>query len=140
MAMTETNLKYLLTSALLHKDPSHPFRPIDRAVRLGVSRASVSRMLLEFVKEGLLSQKVHSYQLSERGRRMLGEALDHYDTYHAFCTNVRKLSAFDAPECRIALLCNVETRILQHLSQRIRECTNLDRPGYKKCPLVFFSF
>ena len=72
MAMTETKRKYLLTIALLHKDPSHPFRPIDLAVRLGVSRASVSRMLLEFVKEGLLSQKVHSYQLSERGRRMLG--------------------------------------------------------------------
>ena len=38
---------------------------------------------------------------------MLGEALDHYGTYHAFCTNVLKLSAFDAQECCIALLCNV---------------------------------
>ena len=28
---------------------------------------SVSRMLLEFVKEGLLLQKDHSYQLSEAG-------------------------------------------------------------------------
>ena len=124
MAMTETKRKYLLTIALLHKAPCLPFRPIDLAVRLGVSRASVSRMLLEFVKEGLLSQKVHSYQLSERGRRMLGEALDHYGTYHAFCTNVLKLSAFDAQECCIALLCNVDTRILQHLSQRMKEWTN----------------
>ena len=50
MAMTETKRKYLLTIALLHKAPCLPFRPIDLAVRLGVSRASVSRMLLEFVK------------------------------------------------------------------------------------------
>ena len=124
MAMTETKRKYLLTIALLHKDPCHPFRPIDLAVRLGVSRASVSRMLLEFVKEGLLSQKAHSYQLSERGLHTLGEALDHYGTCHAFCTNVLKLSAFDAQECCIALLCNVDTRTLQHLSQRMKEWTN----------------
>ena len=56
MAFTETKRKYLLTIALLGPSPSQPFRPIDLAVRLGVSRASVSRMLLAFVKEGVLTQ------------------------------------------------------------------------------------
>ena len=117
MAMTETKRKYLLTIALLHKAPCLPFRPIDLAVRLGVSRASVSRMLLEFVKEGLLLQKDHSYQLSEAGLAAIAEALDHYRTYYTFCTTLLQLSAFDAHECCISLLCGAEEMTLKHLSQ-----------------------
>ena len=44
-------------------------------------------MLLEFVKEGLLLQKDHSYQLSEAGLAAIAEALDHYRTYYTFCTD-----------------------------------------------------
>ena len=135
MAMTETKRKYLLTIALLHKDPSHPFRPIDLAVRLGVSRASVSRMLLEFVKEGLLSQKVHSYQLSERGRRMLGEALDHMA--HTPFARCAQLSAFDAQECCIALLCGTRDPAASQPTHERRQ-TKTDQETKKL--LLFFFF
>ena len=129
MAMTETKRKYLLTIALLHKAPCLPFRPIDLAVRLGVSRASVSRMLLEFDKEGLLLQKDHSYQLSEAGLAAIAEALDHYRTYYTFCTTLLQLSAFDAHECCISLLCGAEEMTLKHLSQQMRALMNTEEKG-----------
>ena len=129
MAFTETKRKYLLTIALLGPSPSQPFRPIDLAVRLGVSRASVSRMLLEFVKEGLLLQKDHSYQLSEAGLAAIAEALDHYRTYYTFCTTLLQLSAFDAHECCISLLCGAEEMTLKHLSQQMHALMNTEEKG-----------
>ena len=90
---------------------------------------SVSRMLLEFVKEGLLLQKDHSYQLSEAGLAAIAEALDHYRTYYTFCTTLLQLSAFDAHECCISLLCGAEEMTLKHLSQQMRALMNTEEKG-----------
>lgn len=119
MALTETKRKYLLTIALLNNTPAQPFRPIDLAIRLGVSRASVSRMLLAFVKEGLLIQKDHTYQLSDQGLSCINASLTQYQTCHKFCTQMLQLSAFDANECCIALLCTLPSQTLAHLDRQI---------------------
>lgn len=119
MALTETKRKYLLTIALLNDTPSQSFRPIDLAVRLGVSRASVSRMLLEFVKEGLLEQKAHSYQLSAEGLQRIQEALQQYETCYSFYTRILQLSEYDAHECCISLLCALEPLTMHHLKEQM---------------------
>lgn len=119
MELTETKKRYLLTIALLHSNPSHPFRPIDLAIQLGVSRASVSRMLLEFVKEGLLRQTRHYYQLSEEGLIKIGPALYHYANYFSFYTNVLGLNGFDANECCLSLLCCLNESTLDHIGTQI---------------------
>ncbi len=119
MALTETKKRYLLSIALLHPNPLHPFRPIDLAIQLGVSRASVSRMLLEFVKEGLLVQNRHCYQLSEKGLDKIGSALYHYANYFSFYTNTLGLNSFDANECCLSLLCCLNESTLEHMGTQI---------------------
>lgn len=66
MDLTATKKRYLLSIALLKDHPQQTFRPIELAIRLGVSRASVSRMILSFVKTGLLAQNRHGYRLTQR--------------------------------------------------------------------------
>ena len=105
MAFTETKRKYLLT--------------IDLAVRLGVSRASVSRMLLAFVKDGVLTQKEHTYQLSPQGLTQIKDALSQYAICHAYCTRVLQLSDYDAHECSVALLCTMEPQTCAHLCHQM---------------------
>lgn len=119
MAFTETKRKYLLTIALLGPSPSQSFRPIDLAVRLGVSRASVSRMLLAFVKEGVLTQKEHTYQLSPQALTQIKDALSQYAICHAYCTRVLQLSDYDAHECSVALLCTMEPQTCAHLCHQM---------------------
>lgn len=121
MAFTETKLKYLLTIALLHGEADHPFRPIDLAVHLGVSRASVSRMLLEFVNKGYLKQIGHSYQLSEIGLKKADEYLKFYQNWYAFYMEALQLSGYDAHECTISLLCSLEPSTIEHLDERIQQ-------------------
>ena len=98
MAMTETKRKYLLTIALLHKDPSHPFRPIGSGDTPGriPSQCQPGCCWNSVKEEGCCRKKCTAISSAREDAACWGEALDHYGTYHAFCTNVLKLSAFDA--------------------------------------------
>lgn len=119
MPLTETKKKYLLTIALLNAAPAAPFRPIDLAVKLGVSRASVSRMLFEFIKEGLVVQKEHSYQLSQQGLKIIADSLHHYHQYYAFYAQTLGLNKYDAHECCISMLCSLNQQTIEHLSNQL---------------------
>ena len=137
MAFTETKRKYLLTIALLGPSPSQPFRPIDLAVRLGVSRASVSRMLLAFVKEGVLTQKEHTYQLSPQGLTQIKDALSQYAICHAYCTRVLQLSDGTA-DVRTPLPSDGDAAAGQ-TDPHSFSCIKRTDPLYRICPFFIWS-
>lgn len=128
MDLTTTKKRYLLSIALLKNHPQQTFRPIELAIRLGVSRASVSRMILSFVKTGLLAQNRHGYQLTTEGLLQIEDSLQQYEQYFLFFTVILHLSKYDAQECSISLLSSVETQTLRHLSHNVSafllKCTN----------------
>ncbi len=119
MDLTATKKRYLLSIALLKDHPQQTFRPIELAIRLGVSRASVSRMILSFVKTGLLAQNRHGYRLTSAGLLQIEDSLQQYEQYFHFYTTVLHLSKYDAQECSISLLSSAETQTLRHLSHSI---------------------
>ena len=70
MKLTSGKLRYLLTVFELEKN-SERVRCIDVAVRLGISRASVCKMLSMMCREGLLEQKADkSLRLTEQGNQL----------------------------------------------------------------------
>ncbi|WP_075877141.1 helix-turn-helix domain-containing protein [Merdibacter massiliensis] len=119
MALTETKKRYLLTIALLHSSPQHPFRPIDLAIQLGVSRASVSRMLVEFVKENFLIQTKHMYSLSPDGMIKITPLLNQYHMYRTFYKDTLELPDYEAQECALSMLCSLDEVTLSQVSNQI---------------------
>ena len=121
MDLTATKKRYLLSIALLKDHPQQTFRPIELAIRLGVSRASVSRMILSFVKTGLLAQNRHGYRLGhQRGCCRLKIHCRNTSNTSIFRSTVLHLSKYDAQECSISsLLSSAETQTLRHLSHSV---------------------
>ena len=69
MVFTPAKLRYLLVLAQIAQENGGQVRCIEIAVRMGVARASVSRMLNTFVKEELVLQETArgSVRLTEKG-------------------------------------------------------------------------
>ena len=103
MKLTSGKLRYLLTIDSLEKSLPR-VRCIDVAVQLGISRASVCKMLSSLTKEGLLEQLPDkSLRITELGHQLTRE---HEEQYQTLCPIFQQLglSEYDAQECSMALL------------------------------------
>ena len=114
MKLTSGKLRYLLTIDSLEKSLPR-VRCIDVAVQLGISRASVCKMLSSLTKEGLLKQ------LPDKSLRItgLGPQLtrEHEEQYQTLCPIFQQLglSEYDAQECSMALLSQLSDQTLKNV-------------------------
>lgn len=119
-ALTPARLRYLLTVSELSEQSRSAVRCIDVAVRLGVARASVCRMLSAFVKDGLLVQDPRrGVHLSDRGRAYADKYSASYHTLSGYFKAQFSLSDFDAGECAMALLSSLSDELISAVCQRI---------------------
>ncbi len=114
MKLTSGKLRYLLTIASLEKS-SPKVRCIDIAVQLGISRASVCKMLSSMCAEGLLHQAPDkSLHITSQGRLLAEEYESRYrQIYPAF--QQMGLSEFDSQECAMALLSQLPEQTLKNM-------------------------
>ena len=107
MKLTSGKLRYLLTIDSLEKSLPR-VRCIDVAVQLGISRASVCKMLSSLTKEGLLEQLPDkSLRITELGHQLTRE---HEEQYQTLCP-----SEYDAQECSMALLSQLSDQTLKNV-------------------------
>lgn len=121
MKLTSGKLRYLLTIASLGRN-SQKVRCIDVAVQLGVSRASVCKMLSSLCKEGILYQHSDkSLHITTEGQILAEEYAARYrQIYPAF--QQMGLSEFDSQECAMALLSQLPEQTLKNV------CSALSSP------------
>ena len=114
MKLTSGKLRYLLTVFELEKN-SERVRSIDVAVRLGISRASVCKMLSMMCREGLLEQKADkSLRLTEQGNQLTERCRQQYCClFSGFCQI--GLGEYDAQECSMALLSQLSEQTLKNI-------------------------
>ena len=85
MQLTHAKLKYLLTAAELQKNDEKGFRGIDLAIQLGVSRASVRKMLMKFTEDGYLGhESQYYYVLTEKGKAEIQLYMKYYGQLQVF--------------------------------------------------------
>lgn len=120
MKLTSGKLRYLLTVFELEQNLGR-VRCIDVAVRLGISRASVCKMLLIMCREGLLEQKADkSLCLTALGNQMTERCRQQYcRLFSGFCQI--GLSEYDAQECSMALLSQLSEQTLEHICSVISD-------------------
>ena len=110
--LTPGKLRYLLTIASLEKN-SPRVRCIDVAVQLGISRASVCKMLSALCREGMLDQSPDkSLHITALGHQL---AQQYEQQYRQLCPIFQQigLSEFDAQECSMALLSQLSEQTLK---------------------------
>lgn len=119
MKLTSGKLRYLLTIAALERASelkiSSRVRCIDIAVQLGISRASVCKMLSSLCKEGLIEQAPDkSLHITPFGHEL---AQQYEQQYHQLCPVFQNLglSEFDAQECAMALLSQLQEQTLKNV-------------------------
>ncbi len=121
--LTPAKLRYLLTISELSEQNKSAVRCIDVAVRLGVARASVCRMLSSFVRDGLLIQDPRrGVHLSESGRAYAEKYGASYHALYDFFKERFGLSDFDAGECAMSLLSSLSGTLIATICERIAEC------------------
>lgn len=105
MQLTHAKLKYLLTAAELQKNDEKGFRGIDLAIQLGVSRASVRKMLMKFTEDGYLGhESQYYYVLTEKGKAEIQLYMKYYDKLQVFFKETMELTDFESKECSLSLL------------------------------------
>lgn len=119
MVFTPAKLRYLLVLAQIAHENGGQVRCIDIAVRMGVARASVSRMLNTFSKEGLVLQENArgSVRLTEKGQEAAERYLNQCRELRHILQTQFSLSAYDAQECAIALISGVSPATLRALEE-----------------------
>lgn len=114
MKLTAGKLRYLMTLERL--ESSLPkVRCIDIAVHLGISRASVCKMLSSLSREGLLEQLPDkSLHITSLGRQLTEQ---YAQQYQKLCPVFEQmgLSEFDAQECAMALLSQLSAQTLKNV-------------------------
>lgn len=120
LKLTPAKLRYLITIAQLQRERP-AVRCIDVAVRLGVARASVCRMLAVFLREGLLWQHPgKTIGLTEQGRIALAEYTGWCEKLAPLFSQMLGLTEYDAQECAMALVSNLPGCLLKTLCGRIQ--------------------
>lgn len=120
MVFTPAKLRYLLVLAqIAHENEEGQVRCIEIAVRMGVARASVSRMLNTFLKEGLVLQENArgSVRLTEKGQQAADRYLKQCKELRHILQKQFSLSSYDAQECAIALISGVSPATLRALEE-----------------------
>ena len=125
MEWTPAKLRYLLAFHTLAAenaensaaDSAPTVRCIDIAVHLGISRASVSRMLAQFVDDGILLQtNKSSFFLTELGRQESEHYNAQFESLFQLFRDQLKLSDYDARECAVTLITSLPSHTAPILS------------------------
>lgn len=118
MDWTPAKLRYLLAFHSLSQD-SETVRCIDLAVHLGISRASVSRMLAQLSDDGVLEQaKNGGFLLTELGKSCSDHYFSQYESLYQLFRDRLNLSDFDAGECASTLITSLPSNIVENLSSK----------------------
>lgn len=127
--LTSARLRYLLTFANLEQTLGKKgVRCIDVAVRLGVARPSVCRMLASFEKDGLIMQdNGRLFHTTPEGRELVDGYLLQYHQIYPLFRDCLRLSEFDSEECAVILLSSLEPAILEHLCKNLLDLSK-ERP------------
>ena len=114
MKLTAGKLRYLMTvDGLQGSLPK--VRCIDVAVQLGISRASVCKMLSSLSREGLLEQLPDkSLHITPLGCQMPAQNAQQYQKLNPVFHQLG-LSEFDAQECVMALLSQLSEQTLKNV-------------------------
>ncbi|MBP1581959.1 MAG: hypothetical protein J6A26_06150 [Oscillospiraceae bacterium] len=132
MEWTPAKLRYLLAfhTLNLQNDQGSSVRCIDIAIHLGISRASSSRMLTQFVEDGILTNSGKSgFQLTELGLRETEHYYAQFESlYHLFCDKLG-LSDFDARECAVNLITSLPDNIAEDLRSKCQQFLQLSLPS-----------
>ena len=105
MQLTHAKLKYLLTAAELQKNDEKGFHGIDLAIQLGVSRASVRKMLMKFTEDGYLGhESQYYYVLTEKGKAEIQLYMKYYGQLQVFFKETMELTDFESKECSLSVL------------------------------------
>lgn len=123
MVFTPAKLRYLLVLAQIAQENDGHVRCIDIAVRMGVARASVSRMLNTFAKEELVFQETArgSVHLTEKGQQAAARYMTRCKSLRDVLEKQFTLSAYDAQECALALISGVSETTLRALETSCRK-------------------
>lgn len=121
--LTPAKLRYLLVIAQIAQETRGQVRCIDIAIRLGVARASVCRMVATFAREGLLVQEGgHSgVKLTEKGQTAAQRYTRQCALLRAAFAQRFALSDFDAQECAVTLMAGLPGPTLGALTARAAE-------------------
>ncbi len=104
MELSGPKIKYLLIIYKLIGEKGTA-RSVDVAIRLGVARPSVHRMLASLQKLGLVSMTPRSaVALTEEGERLAAEFACRYERLFPFFSRNVGLSGYDAEQSTIAAL------------------------------------
>lgn len=121
MQLTHSKLKYLLTAAELQKHNPDGFRGIDLAIQLGVSRASVRKMLIKFTEDGYLSHGSQFYYvLTKKGAQEIERYHRQYLILHEFFCKTMGLTDFEAKECALTLLSTLPVAQIERICDNFR--------------------
>lgn len=124
MQLTHSKLKYLLTAAELQKSNPVGFRGIDLAIQLGVSRASVRKMLIKFTEDGYLNHESQFYYcLTEKGSKEIECYQKNFHTLRDFFEQVMELTDFEAKECSLSVLSALPMGEIERICDKFKKHT-----------------
>jgi len=104
MDLSRSKIKYLLIIQRLSRETGNA-RSVDIAIRLGVARPSVHRMLSTMAEAGLIHMEPRSaVSLTPAGRKAAEAFNRQYEQVYSFFSEELGLSAYDAEQSVIAAL------------------------------------
>lgn len=105
---------------ITQKSECEGIRGIDIASALGVSRASIRKILAILTEKGyLVHQKQQVYLLSDIGKLLAEEILPLYEKIFCYFHQIVKLNEFDAREGALALVITLNEDNLKDLCKHL---------------------
>jgi len=118
MDLSRSKIKYLLIIQRLSRDTGNA-RSVDIAIRLGVARPSVHRMLSTMAEAGLIHMEPRSAVSLTPAGRQVAEAFDcQYELVYPFFLEELGLSPYDAEQSAVAALSSLPQVCIEALCAR----------------------
>ncbi len=118
--LTRGQLKCLLMGVITQKAACEGIRGIDIASALGVSRASIRKILAILTEKGyLVHQKQQVYLLSDTGKEMIDRIFPLYEKIFCYFHQIVHLNEFDAREGALALVITLNEDNLKDLCKHL---------------------
>lgn len=119
-SLTKGQLKCLLMGVITQKEGNEGIRGIDIASALGVSRASIRKILAILTDKGyLVHQKQQVYILSDTGKEKIQKILPLYEKIFSYFHQIVRFSEFDAREGALALVTTLNEDNLKDLCKHL---------------------
>ena len=118
--LTKGQLRCLLLGVITQQANCEGIRGIDIASALGVSRASIRKILATLTEKGyLIHQKQQMYLLSDTGKDLMERMLPLYEKIFYYFHQIVHLSEFDAREGALALVITLNEDNLKDLCKHL---------------------